>query len=461
MTIWNPQLPVGGGPIYRQIADAIERDVASGQLHPGERLPTHRDLADLLQVNVSTITRGYREAEKRGLLSGTVGRGTFVSSDAGLSSSIVNMEAHTSGMIELGLVTPMYHLDPDPIEALRKLAQRRDPSALMRYTDPRGLPEHREIGASWAGRYGLEADAEDVVVCAGAQHALTCCLISLFRAGDRIATEGLTYPGIKTMAAMLGLRLAPVALDEYGMIPEALDVACRRERIRGLYIMPGMHNPTTAGMPAARREELARVARRHGLTIIEDDAYDLTTPGGIPAVSSFLRDQSVYVAGVSKAFAPGLRVAFLVVPPRLRKTLGEAVLNTVWMAPPLSVELACHWIKDGTADSTIQAKRDEAAQRMDIVSEALSGLDWRGKPTGFFLWLHLPDTWTGKEFEDRARTFGLNVFGAEKFTVGDTPAPKAIRLSLTATPDRKELRRGLDMVAELARDRLPDILPVL
>ncbi|MGE4292005.1 MAG: PLP-dependent aminotransferase family protein [Desulfovibrio sp.] len=456
MTIWSPLLDANG-PRYQALADALERDVASGALRPGQRLPTHRELADLLGLNVTTVTRGYREAEQRGLVSGTVGRGTFVSSDAAGSSSIVSLEPRLPGTIEMGLVTPLYHLDPDVAEGMRRVLARRDPAALMRYGDPRGLPEHRAAGADWASRYGLEAAPENILVCAGAQHALACCFSGLLRPGERIAVDCLTYPGVKTLAAQLGMRLAPVEMDAGGMLPEALDAACRREEIKALYLMPGVQNPTSVRLSERRRDRIAETALRHGLTVIEDDAYDLTAPDRQRPVAARLPESGVYVAGLSKALAPGLRVAFLAAPRRLVAALAGAVLNTVWMAPPLSVELAALWIKDGTADRTVATKRQEAARRMALARKLLAGREFSAQASGYFLWLRLsadeaeghdPNR-TGRAFEAQAREAGINLFGAERFTVGDAPAPCAVRVSLTGPADDRELRRGLETVARL------------
>lgn len=102
MTSWIPPIDKGKGPLYHSLADAIERDIRSGRLSPGTRLPTHRDLADALGVNVSTVTRGYAEAERRGLVHATVGRGTFVSSDGGASPSLVAPEPHAPGWWKWG-----------------------------------------------------------------------------------------------------------------------------------------------------------------------------------------------------------------------------------------------------------------------------------------------------------------------------------------------------------------------
>ncbi len=437
------------GPLYKELADAIERDIMNGQLLPGERLPTHRELADELGINVSTVTRGYREAEKRGLLTGTVGRGTYVSSDATTATAMVFFEPCQPGMLEMGLISPLYHMDPDVTDGFKRIARRKNPGSFMRYSDPRGLPEHRQAGANWAARYGMEAGAEDIIVCAGAQHGLTCCLSGLFRPGDRIATDALTYPGMKTLAAMLGIRLVPIPMDTLGMMPEGLDAACRREEIKGLYLMPGVHNPTTITMPANRRRDIAHLANKHDLLIIEDDAYDLTDPGEIPPVSSLARDRSVYVAGVSKSLAAGLRVAFLAAPRHHQKDLAQAVLNTIWMAPALNSELAAMWINDGTADRVVEAKRTEAARRYMIACDIFEGFRFRGKPSGFYLWLDLPEPWTGEKLEIAAQQKGVNVFGAEKFAVGDTTVPTSARISLTGTDSRDDLRKGLMTIRDI------------
>ena len=449
MTIWTPTLADDQGPLYRQLADAMERDIAAGRLAPGQRLPTHRDLADALGVNVSTVTRGYREAEQRGLVAGTVGRGTFVAADAVTATAMVSFEPSGPGMVEMGLISPLPHLDPDLADGFKRIARRKDSTAFMRYTDPRGLPEHREVGARWAGRYELDVPPEQIVVCAGAQHGLTCCLTGLFRPGDRIAVDCLTYPGMKTLAEMLHLRLVPIAMDDHGMTPDGLDAACRRERIAGLYLMPGVHNPTTATMPETRRADIARLARTHDLILLEDDAYDLTAPGERQPVSTRIPDRSVFIAGLSKSLAAGLRVAFLVAPPPLLKSLAHSVLNTIWMAPPLTVELAAVWIDDGTAEQTIRRKQAETARRYMLACDLLEDHRFVGKKTGFFIWLDLPPALTGAAFEARARERGVNAFAAEKFTVGHATEPNAARISLTGARNLDELRTGLGVVRDI------------
>ncbi|MCP4118498.1 MAG: PLP-dependent aminotransferase family protein [Desulfobacteraceae bacterium] len=462
MTIWIPEIDKETkGPLYRNLADSIERDIYAGTLRPGHRLPTHRELADELGMNVSTVTRGYREAESRGLISGTVGRGTFVASDAVTSTPMVSSEPYSPGMIEMGLINPLVFMDPDLNQGLKRLARRRDPGVFMNYSDPRGLPEHRAVGALWAARYGFDARAEDVIVCSGAQHALTCCLSGLFRSGDWIATDHLIYPGMKTLAALLGVRLVPIEMDSEGMVAESLDMACRRNDIKGLYLVPGVQNPTTTTMSGARRDEIAGVAAKHGLIIIEDDAYDLTGPAMQLPVTVRNPENSVFIAGVSKAMAPGLRVAFMIVPKKFRRPLSEAVLSTIWMTPPLNVELVSMWIKDGTADRVVAAKRAEAEKRFRIAGTILEDYPFAGLPTGFFIWLTLSEPWTGATFEAKAREVGINLFSAEKFTVGGAVAPPAVRLSLCHTEALADLKKGLTLIREILANTHLDSVPIV
>lgn len=461
MTIWTPEHLNTDGPLYKELANSIERDVTNGRLKPGTRMPTHRDLADALGINVSTITRGYREAERRGLVAGTVGRGTFVASDATTASAMLDVAPHAPGLTEMGLVTPLYEYDPDASGALLRLGKRKDLARFLKYTDPAGLPAHREAGVLWAEQYGMRTSPENMVVCAGAQHALSCSLSALFQPGERIATEYLTYPGLKSLAAMYGLRLAPVAMDEYGMVPEALDTACRRDEIRGLYLMPDFHNPTCICMPTKRRDALAEVALRHGLLLMEDDAYALTSEQTPDPVSARMPESFVHFSGVSKGFWAGLRVAFMTTAKPLRRAIVEAVLNTIWMSPTLNAELVSTWIVDGTAERVLQAKRAEAARRMDIAREILPADSLHFQPSGFFIWLELPEPWTGSGFEARVREAEINLFCAEKFVVGDASAPRAVRMSLTGARTHEELRNGLKTVRDVMEGNYSEIVPML
>jgi DNA-binding transcriptional MocR family regulator len=459
--MWKPIIADTSQPKYIAIADQLAQDIREGRIHPGERLPTHRELADLVGANVSTITRAYKEAERRRLVAGTVGRGTFVASDACAALDLVRPEGLQTALIEMGLVHPLYGEDEPVAEVIQGLSRNRGLQQYVKYADPIGMPEHRAAGARWVKRFGIEVGPEQVVITAGAQHALACALLACFKPGDRIAVDALTYPGFKTLAGMLAIRLVAILADEHGMLPKALDAACRRDGIKGIFLMPGVQNPTAVHMPAQRREALAQMIKRHGLLLLEDDVYAHTCPETVPAIATWVPEQSILIAGLSKILFAGLRSAYVVASTAYHSLLARAVLNTIWMAPPLNAAIIAECITSGLVEQTLAKKMKEAARRNGLAREILSGCRYRGMDTGYFIWLALPEPWTGSEFEARCRQMGVNIFSAEKFAVSGSAAPAAARISLTGTTNREELTRGLSLVAKLLRENGVPYAPII
>ena len=444
--MWKPQID-SKKPLYLAIADALERDAAEKILKPGQKLPPQRDLADALKVNLSTISRSFKECERRGLISGTVGRGTFISVDSGVSVPLVQPDTPQTGLIEMGLVLPFYHLESEIAAQIKKVFKSLDPAPLLRYTDPMGLPEHREAGAIWSKRLGMEARMDEVLVASGAQNALACCLTGLFRSGDRLAVDALTYPGLKTLAGLLGLRLVPIPLDDSGILPDALEKACRRDPVKGLYLMPEFQNPTTCRLSGDRRKMVLQIIERHGLILLEDDAYGYTSESRPTPLSAELPMNGIFICGLSKAFGAGLRVSFIRAAPKFQESLKQAILTINWMTSPLTAEMATRIIHSGLADKAMAAKRIEAETRCKTALKRLSSFSIKCRPQGFFIWLELPDYWTGREFELTARQAGVRIFCAEKFAVGGGKAPAAVRVSLSGVETRDKLDKGLDILA--------------
>jgi DNA-binding transcriptional MocR family regulator len=456
--MWKPASLQEDRPLYLAIADALAHDVAAGRLAPGERLPPQREMARIIGVDLSTVTRALAECTRRGLVSGTVGRGTFVAADIGAVVPLYR-SGDAPGLLEMGLVLPLYATEADARRAIRKTLLSLDLDRYLRYADPAGMPEHREAGARWVSRAGIKASAGELLVTSGSQNALACCLMALFAPGDRIAVDSLTFPGLKTLARMMNVRLVPIAMDDSGMIPESLDAACRREPIRGIYLMPEFQNPTTLSLPEERRERIARLVERRDLILMEDDAYGHTGKRRA-AISSRLRDHGIYIGGTSKVFGAGLRISFVVSPKRFLGPLEQAILSTVWMASPLNAALVSSVITSGEVESIIRAKNEESRRRTALTLRKLAPWPVRARPAGFFIWLELPAGWTGREFELAAREMGVRLFGAEKFAVGGIAAPPAARVSLTGPETYSELSKGLDVLAGIlsAGPRAPDAI---
>ena len=451
MTIWRPHLRPGSGPLYRALADLLAADIAQRRLEAGTRLPTHRALATQLGVTVGTVSRAYAEVARLGLIRGEVGRGSFVRDDHTEAPRYAIAEDERDGIIDLSANFPSSQIAESALrDALAALAARPHLADLLEYQHPAGGLRHRAAGAVWLAQSGLETRAEQVVVTSGAQHALMVAFSTLAKPGDLILCSELTYPGMISLARLLRLRLAGLSLDDDGLRPDAFEAACRGGP-RALFCMPTVHNPTAVVMSEARRRELAAIARRHDVTLVEDDSYGFLPSERPPPLASFLPEQSYFIAGLAKCVAPGLRVGYLRTPGAAAGAAAARLHTMMFMAPPLMLEIASRWIEDETVRGLVAERRREAARRQARATSRLSGLSLLTHPESYHLWLRLPEPWRADEFAAQARGRGVLVTPAEVFAVGRSSAPHAVRLCLAAARSDDDLERGLDVVAELAR----------
>ncbi|MCZ6916597.1 MAG: PLP-dependent aminotransferase family protein [Gemmatimonadetes bacterium] len=448
MTIWRPKLDPDAKPLYAAIVQALIDDTTQGRLSEGDRLPTHRQLSGTLGLSLGTVTRAYKEAERRGIIRGVVGRGTFVGSAVARQNPLAPVDPSYPQVIDLGVSWPIYSEDPDLAGTLRKIAARPDVRRLTRYQPNRGMTRHRAAGAEWMRRLGFAADPEEVLVCVGTQHALTVSLAVLLQPGDTLLTESLTYPGAKAVAELLGIRLHGLAMDREGLLPDAFASACRQQRGKVLYCVPSVHNPTTGTMSEQRRRDIAAVARKYGIAVIEDAVHHRLTADEVPPIASFAPERTFLLAGLAKAVCGGLRVAFLRAPAPFREHLARSIWATTWLAPPLTVEVAATWIEDGTAEETVRRKRGEAAARLEIVRDVLGDLPFRAAPHGFHIWLALPERWHSAAFAADTFRRGVAVTTVDAFAVGEHPPEEGVRICTSAAENRAALRRGLHLVRD-------------
>jgi DNA-binding transcriptional MocR family regulator len=462
MTTWQPSLEGHSGPRYIAIAEALAQDIGEGRLAAGERLPTHRDLAWRLGVTVGTVTRAYGEAERRGLIAGEVGRGTFVRERVPIDMPLPAKDEAESGFVDLSFNLPPSHPDQRLVaEAVAEIGADGQLGRFLAYDMGLGRAEHRAAGALWMSEAGLAAAPDEVVVTAGAQHGMLLAVAALARPGDVVLTEELTYYGIKSIAALLELRLHGLPLDEHGLLPEALDAACRATGAKVLYCIPTLQNPTASVMPAERRREIARICERHDVAIVEDDVYGFLPERAPAPLSSFAPERSVYVTGLSKCVAPGLRVGYLRADRSLLERLGAGLRASTLMASPLMAEVAARLIRSGQARDMALWQRAEAKARQAIAAGALAGAEVETHPEAFHLWLKLPEPWRREVFTTEARARGVGIAPAEVFAVGRQPVPHAARICLQAARSRAQVDTALAVLSDLLARRPESHFPMV
>ncbi len=440
--MWKPKLINYSGPKYIAIADALCNDIRNNRLKPGEKLPPQRELSYELGINFGTVTKAYALVSERGLIRGEIGRGTFVRKDPPLSQTPWPKENIMPGRVDMRSDFPC-SLAEDPIfrETFHKLGNHPYLDLLLQYQPGSSMPDHLEIAATWLSDLGMNVTTEQIIITNGALHGGFLSLLALTKPGDLLLSDVITSPAIRSIAAMLHLRLKPVAMDEHGMIPDDLEEQVKQNHCKALYLIPNFHNPTTVVLPLARREAIAEIAGRSGFYIIEDDVFGSLINKRANPVSSLIPHQSFYVTSFSKGIAPGLRVGYATVPERFYQRFLTGLKITSWMASPLMVEIISGWIKDGNAHRLVALQARKIAQRESIVRKFLKSFDVRSHPHCPHVWLSLPSSIRESEAVMGLSRRGIDVTPGEYFSVKTGFMPGCLRLCFGQIEDLNVLEK--------------------
>lgn len=442
------------GPAYQRIVEALADDIAAGRLHQGQRLPTHRALATALGLDVTTVTRAYAEARRLELIDARTGRGTFVAAPARSLKLANAMPA-----IDLSMNLPPQpdggDLDARLAATLSDIRRQSGFAPHLTYQQAGGSPAERAIAAAWLSPCLTGITAERTVVAPGTQAMLMALLLMLAKPGDTVLTEALTYPGLKSAAALARVKLHGLAMDQEGIDPDALDQACRRGSPRVLVVTPTMQNPTTATMSARRRAAIANLVTRHKLTLIEDDPY-IFLDRGIQPIATLAPDQTYFVGSLSKCLTPGLRTSLLVAPSGEAAAEASRALRAVTQMPaPLLTAVALRWLQSGTADAIIAAVTREAEARQALCRDVLGELPVRAHRHSPHIWMPAPERWSSERFSQTLRNRGLGVVASDAFAVAPD-APRGIRAALGAARTRAELTAALTILRDAAQREPPE-----
>jgi len=443
---WWPDLSETDKPRYLAIADAIAEDIRNGRLAPADRLPPQRKLARRLNIDFTTVARGYVEAQKRGLIESRVGQGTFVRPGARRRHGPI---ARHPEIVDLSMNLPPEPDDPELLDRMQDGLESlgRDLVYLMRYQGFGGVEADKDAAASWLRRRALAPQQDRLFIAPGAHPALLGILGLMAKAGDVVLSEALTYPGARSIAAQLGLKLVGLPMDEQGVGADAFADACQRFNAKVLYLNPTLLNPTTHTISQVRRMAIAETARRFGVAIVEDDPYGFLPTDGPPPFAALAPDITWHVSGLAKCLGAGLRIAYVVVPDaRSGWLFASSVRTATVMASPVTVALATRWITDGTADALLAAVRQESIERLRLAAAILPAGCFRADPAGFHLWVSLPESWTRSAFVGHMRSTGVGMVASDAFATEGAP-PEAVRVCLGGPADRSAVRGALEFMA--------------
>ncbi|WP_276834839.1 PLP-dependent aminotransferase family protein [Megasphaera stantonii] len=426
-------------PMYQSLAKRLEDDIRSGALLPGTKLPPQRELADFLDINVSTVSQAFRICSDKGLLTSVTGSGTFVAYDAMTNLSLA--PDGTEPLIELASMMPETIAVDGVVASLQAMLVEEKAPAFFQYGS--GRAAWRRLAALDLLRRAGAVGKEGAVAANGGQNAIVASLLALCRPGDRLGVDPLVYSGLKQAARLLGVRLVPVAQEQGEMSADGIRYAVQNHQIKGLYIVPDFQNPTAHVMSEQGRRTIAQAAEDEGLFIIEDGVARLMAADPLPTIQSLAPERTFFILSLSKVLLPTLRMAYILCPPAYTDALQDIVQSLHLSQSELLAELTARLLVSGAAEALIAARREGAARRNAIAEEILKGYTLLGSSECLSRWLVLPEGLTGTQAEDEARRRGVAVYGDAHFAVGPESRQYGLRLAVTAPADDDELAEGL------------------
>lgn len=497
MTWPVPLVPAGDGPMFLRIARAVVDDIRRGRLTADQRLPGSRALADELGVHRNTVLAALAELEAQGWIVTHPARGTFVAAELpeqpmtpaprrrgaigraaadGIDTARVRSPGYPMpsrapvdpralgelrrGELHLSAGVPDPRLFPvDALARAWRRVVRRDGRKLLTYTAPEGHPPlRRALAEMLRSIRGMACHEDDVLITRGSQMAIDLIARGLLDRGDRVAVEALGYRPSWDALRLAGAELVPVAVDGGGLDVAALARLAARRKLRAVYLTSHHQYPTTVTLGAARRLELAALARRHRLLIIEDDYDHEFHYEGRPVPPLAADDDGghvVYVGTLSKILAPGLRLGFLVAPPPVVARLGalRAAMDRQGDRP---MEAAvAELIEDGELERHVRRMRTTYLARRDALvrhlRERLGGaLAFDVPRGGISLWTTVAPGIDIARWLAACAAQGIHISPGSRYTFADDD-PGAFRIVFAPLTPAEVDRATAVMAATLGR----------
>ncbi len=480
-------------PLYIQLRDQIRALVHCGDLRPGERIPASRELAAQLGVHRTTVANAFAELESEGLITGHVGRGTFIrgenvpkkisalphptSVDGGLRWESLFADERgeeflsrltqgaSRGAISFVLARPATQFFP--IEELRKCSNtvwRKEGPEILQMGPTDGYPPLKQAIIAMLRSEGYESKDENLLITDGCQQALDLVCKAFLRPGDTVLLENPMYPGALAIFTGARARILGVPVNAEsgpGVTPgvdvSAIEAVLMQNRVKMMVLTPDFHNPTGTTLPVAERRRLLEIAARFQVPVIEDHIYARLRARGerVPSLKQLDRSNLVIqVDSFSKIAFPGMRVGWIVAPSnvieRLRLVKQSSDLHTGHLAQAILAE----YVRRGLLGRHLERTRKAYSSRLAALEQALSrympsGCKWTRPEGGMCVWVELPPGFDSNDLLIHTRECGV-VFAPGRFFYFQNPQPNTLRIGFTGVTER-EIARGIAILADVLR----------
>lgn len=433
---------------YHQLAEEIAGDISAGKLAAGQKLLPQREYAYQRGIAASTAGRVYKELLRRGLVTGEVGRGTYVryAPDTGAvplaepPEALVNLDLNIPGVV--GEPARLADAFLDLVRNPHVFEQSMQPIPADGWETARRAMAHHVSTVSWT------PSPDQILFAGNGKQALSAVISALAGPGERLGIEALTYPVAKTIAEKQKTVLVPLRMDEHGVLPDEIDRIGKSGGVKAIYVQPGLQNPTGATMPRTRRVDIAECLQHYDLIAIEDRVYSFLADERTPPLAALAPRNVVAVDSLSKRLCAGLSIGLIAAPSHLVERCRLSINQSGLTPQRIPLEVAVRWVLSGVAKAVERDKRQDARQRNKIARRLLKGWDIATDHNSYHLWLTLPPDWRSEDFAARAKERGIAVTPATAFAVEPAMAPNAVRLAL-ASPRMNALKDALTSLASL------------
>jgi len=480
-------------PLYIQLRDQVRALVNTGDLRPGDRIPASRELAVQLGVHRTTVANAYAELESEGLISGHVGRGTFVLGEMnGKKSQPIShppalngnlrweslfadergdevlsrmCQAEPRGVISFVLARPATEFFP--VEDLRNCSNvvwRKEGPEILQFGSADGYPGLKQALVSMLRGEGYKCADENLLITDGCQQALDLLCKAFLRPGDTVLIENPTYPG--TLAVLAGARVrvlgAPVKTESGpGTIPgvdvSAMEFVLMQNRVKMIILTPDFHNPTGTTMPVSERRRVLELAARFQVPVVEDHIYARLRARGERVPSLKQLDSSnlvIQIDSFSKIAFPGLRVGWMIAPANVIERLRLVRQATDLHTDQLAQAILAEYMRRGLLSGHLERTRKAYCLRLAALEQALArhmphGTKWTRPEGGMCVWVDLPPGFDASELLIHVRERGV-LFSPGRYFYLQNPMPTALRLGFTGLNER-EIARGIATLSDVLR----------
>jgi DNA-binding transcriptional MocR family regulator len=463
MTNWLPDLTTHTGPLYARLADAIENAIDGGTLPAGAKLPPQRNLAFDIGVTIGTVSRAYAIMRERGLVSGEVGRGTYVLAQeatchtaphtkhgvSGANFGGTRTHAPDDGMLRFDSTAAPLNFARDAISEVATEILSAKPAEIYDYS--RSQPEHwRQAGASWLASGGWKPNPKTVLQTNGAHSGLMAVIAATTMPGDSIVFEDLTYSSLARSAAMMGRRTVTVETHADGIDPDELERVCAQRHPKLLFLMPACQNPTMGIMSEEKRRAVAEIAMRYNILVIEDSVYAPRDGSNLVLLAELIPERVFHVGSLSKSVSAGLRCGWISCPPHYANRVQIALKMLSGGIAFLMAETSARLVNSGVAEKIREQNTAEIRRRVLDARAIFNGVDIDSREDVPFLWMRLPEPWLSGTYKAAAAAESILIDDEDEFKVGRSDKTwHRVRIGVSAPEHAFDAHNGLVRLRQL------------